>query len=582
MKPTADTHPSETSAVFHTVREGETLWEIAAAHRVSIGDIKAANGIAPGEVLKVGQVLRILSSTGESPRNTAASNSVDSFVAAALPPETMGLDASPEERALEAEASELSGAKPPASLSPEPRWSSPLKSNTLSGFEDQPVESTQDIPGLIGPSERGWTNYAVSPENGLSPVEGVAPTESPPSESVINADSQEKPLRVAALVEPSQSPNPAELPSGSSSVYEVQNGDTVWTIATSYGVSPDKLLEQNPDLLDPNMIQAGQILQVPARHVSAVSQPTAVASEPRNMAAANLATIQSSRETLETRENASSSSSLSQSSQPEDLSAIQTSSTTAESSAQSDDGISLQFSHSSGETDPHVASLIAEIHEIQQQNADVAVLSPSVEATQIQSQPADYPVNPEFSEEGREPTAVAEQQDQLMAAAPLSSEAYMPRPVSPVGETVSPDLPILPQPDEFLPEAPNRFEGYIWPAQGVLTSGYGWRWGRMHRGVDVAGPVGTPIFAAAPGVVVRSGWNSGGYGNLVDIRHPDGSLTRYAHNSRLNVQAGQEVRQGQKIAEMGSTGYSTGPHLHFEIHLPDSGTVNPIAYLPNR
>ncbi|MEM0980266.1 MAG: M23 family metallopeptidase, partial [Cyanobacteria bacterium P01_H01_bin.58] len=117
---------------------------------------------------------------------------------------------------------------------------------------------------------------------------------------------------------------------------------------------------------------------------------------------------------------------------------------------------------------------------------------------------------------------------------------------------------------------------------GVLTSGYGWRWGRMHRGIDVAGPVGTPIFAAAPGVVTRSGWNSGGYGNLVEIRHSDGSMTRYAHNSRNVVESGQQVTQGQKIAEMGSTGYSTGPHLHFEIHLPNQGAVNPMALLPGR
>jgi murein DD-endopeptidase MepM/ murein hydrolase activator NlpD len=69
---------------------------------------------------------------------------------------------------------------------------------------------------------------------------------------------------------------------------------------------------------------------------------------------------------------------------------------------------------------------------------------------------------------------------------------------------------------------------------------------------------------------------------MVDIRHPDGSLTRYAHNSRLLVAEGQEVSQGQQIAEMGSTGYSTGSHLHFEIHVPQQGRVNPIALLPGR
>ena len=143
-------------------------------------------------------------------------------------------------------------------------------------------------------------------------------------------------------------------------------------------------------------------------------------------------------------------------------------------------------------------------------------------------------------------------------------------------------MPILPDAGEFLPEAPDYFDGYVWPTQGTVTSGYGWRWGRMHRGVDVAGPVGTPVVAAAMGVVEHAGWNSGGYGKLVEIRHPDGSLTRYAHNNRLNVTAGQTVRQGQQIAEMGSTGYSTGPHLHFELHVSGQGAVNPVAYLPSR
>jgi lysostaphin len=103
----------------------------------------------------------------------------------------------------------------------------------------------------------------------------------------------------------------------------------------------------------------------------------------------------------------------------------------------------------------------------------------------------------------------------------------------------------------------------------------------MHRGIDIAAPVGTPVVAAADGVVATSGWDSGGYGNKVDIRHPDGSLTRYAHNSRLLVRAGQTVRQGQLIAEMGSTGRSTGPHLHFEIRPSGKGAVNPMAFLPS-
>ena len=136
-------------------------------------------------------------------------------------------------------------------------------------------------------------------------------------------------------------------------------------------------------------------------------------------------------------------------------------------------------------------------------------------------------------------------------------------------------LPPLPDSDEYLPSA---FEGYMWPAQGVLTSGYGWRWGRLHRGIDIAAPVGTPIVAAASGEVISAGWHSG-YGNLIKLEHLDGSVTLYAHNHRNLVSHGQKVNQGEQIAEMGSTGRSTGSHLHFEIHSRNQEVINPLALL---
>jgi murein DD-endopeptidase MepM/ murein hydrolase activator NlpD len=123
--------------------------------------------------------------------------------------------------------------------------------------------------------------------------------------------------------------------------------------------------------------------------------------------------------------------------------------------------------------------------------------------------------------------------------------------------------------------------GFSWPAAGTLTSRFGRRWGRMHKGIDIAGPIGTPINAAADGTVVFAGWSSGGYGNLVEVRHNDGTTTRYGHNSRLSVNVGQSVRQGQQVAEMGSTGHSTGSHLHFEIRPNGGDAVNPIAHLPS-
>lgn len=132
------------------------------------------------------------------------------------------------------------------------------------------------------------------------------------------------------------------------------------------------------------------------------------------------------------------------------------------------------------------------------------------------------------------------------------------------------------------PSAEFRDTGWIWPTKGIFTSGYGWRWGRMHKGIDVANNVGTPIVAARSGEVVVAGWDNGGYGYLVELRHPDGSRSRYAHNSRILVRVGQMVNQGTVISQMGSTGRSTGPHLHFEILPAGRGAVNPLQFLPAR
>jgi murein DD-endopeptidase MepM/ murein hydrolase activator NlpD len=104
----------------------------------------------------------------------------------------------------------------------------------------------------------------------------------------------------------------------------------------------------------------------------------------------------------------------------------------------------------------------------------------------------------------------------------------------------------------------------------------------MHKGIDVANAEGTPIMAARNGKVTFADWHDGGYGYLVEITHPDGSLTRYGHNSALLVREGDVVQQGQVISRMGSTGRSTGPHLQFEIHLPGQGATNPMQFLPPR
>lgn len=119
--------------------------------------------------------------------------------------------------------------------------------------------------------------------------------------------------------------------------------------------------------------------------------------------------------------------------------------------------------------------------------------------------------------------------------------------------------------------------GFIWPVQGTLTSRYGPRWGRIHEGIDIAAPTGTPIVAAASGRVIVSSW-SGGYGYLVVIDHGNGIATAYAHNSSLVAGVGQDVAQGQLIAYVGNTGNSFGAHVHFEVRV-NGAAVDPLGYL---
>jgi murein DD-endopeptidase MepM/ murein hydrolase activator NlpD len=118
--------------------------------------------------------------------------------------------------------------------------------------------------------------------------------------------------------------------------------------------------------------------------------------------------------------------------------------------------------------------------------------------------------------------------------------------------------------------------GLIWPVSGVLTSGYGPRWGRMHTGIDISAPGGTPVSAAAGGTVIIAGW-MGGYGNLIVVDHGGGLATAYAHLSAIYV-GGGAVSQGQSIGAVGSTGNSTGNHLHFEVRVNGS-PVDPMGYL---
>jgi murein DD-endopeptidase MepM/ murein hydrolase activator NlpD len=119
--------------------------------------------------------------------------------------------------------------------------------------------------------------------------------------------------------------------------------------------------------------------------------------------------------------------------------------------------------------------------------------------------------------------------------------------------------------------------GFVWPVLGPVTSPFGWRWGRMHEGIDIAAGAGTPIRAAAAGTVIYAGW-LGGYGNLVAIDHGGGVATAYGHQSGIAVGTGAPVAQGQVIGYVGSTGHSTGPHLHFEVRV-NGVPQDPLGYL---
>jgi murein DD-endopeptidase MepM/ murein hydrolase activator NlpD len=119
--------------------------------------------------------------------------------------------------------------------------------------------------------------------------------------------------------------------------------------------------------------------------------------------------------------------------------------------------------------------------------------------------------------------------------------------------------------------------GLIWPCDGVVVSGFGMRWGRMHEGIDIGCAYGAPNRAAASGTIIQAGW-LGGYGNLVVVDHGNGLSTAYAHASSILVSVGQSVSQGETVSLVGSTGHSTGPHLHFEVRI-NGVAVDPLLYL---
>lgn len=454
----------------------------------------------------------------------------------------------------------------------------------------------------------------------------------PEAETQVILEPQTLPAPSSVII-PEAVSEPQLPPAVEQSAYRVNPGDTLDAIARNHGISRAELIQAN-QITDPNYIRVDQLLKIPQTTAAAsdVSVPTLVAStsgvavptipavggsEPEaNSTVAKAPEFKGAIAAV-----AKPSVTTEQPAATQETKVATAPLSTAPFSEQSDKpGASFNPDASNS---PYINNLKSEIIKLREKyrangqskapaaQAKVVNTVPTISTVSSQKQAASpvgsRQVNAEFSpsrytealqaeirtlqqkrQSGQTQVPAAttsvkpEASQKLVAAAPLGSDAYDPLVKPLVGQTVSPELPPLAAADRYLPENAASFKGYIWPAKGVLTSGYGWRWGRMHRGIDIAAPVGTPVVASAPGVVITAGWNEGGYGNLVEIKHPDGSITLYAHNNRILVRTGQQVDQGQQIAEMGSTGYSTGPHSHFEIHPAGQGAANPMNYLASR
>ncbi|ESA33524.1 peptidase m23 [Leptolyngbya sp. Heron Island J] len=559
-------------AVYHTVEQGDSLWQIAKEHHVEIQDIKLANRISPDATLQVGQVIKVPSE-----------ESVTSPTLVSLLP---GVQGNFGEQTQTPNLERLVAGIPNADNSTVSKL--PQAANELSRTVDAPaVVATEELTGDVSLRSAGLVSQSDGFQADLKRLESSNQTNSLQTETVDELQVELPTSTADASIASSSEDLMLQSPAG----YEVRPGDTVEDIAISLGTTSDRIAETN-GLDDPDFIVAGETLAMPEEVIEDLGVAEEMASldqdAPALTASSSLSDFDGTRlsrlqSTVENRINSSSTLQRLRGGQGGAI------------VAQPDTLVESEISTVTVE-DPYTADLLAEVSSAQEllvsadtelasdvgsldADSDIA-LNPSTLA------PDTTVVNPEFQSDRLEARAVStsssSQQSELLAAAPLDPSVYVSSPTPAAGQVVSPEMPIMPSADEYLPEAPDYFNGYIWPTHGTLTSGYGWRWGRMHRGIDVAGPVGTPIVSAAAGVVERAGWNSGGYGNLVEVRHADGSMTRYAHNSRITVRPGQRVAQGQHIADMGSTGYSTGPHLHFEVHLPDRGTVNPMAMLPNR
>ncbi len=571
----------------HTVQEGQTLWDVARFYGTDVSLVALANSVSVNAVLQVGQVLIVPTDN----RLAQISGNSASTISPGYYGPISGQAQGSESQADLTDSDDLKNKQHKALKNLKQKTQS-LQSGltSLSSKKYQAIpKSAQQVPQVEQQSQVVSTLPAEVEVDQVPTLKPLVPSES---------------RQQVAFRSPVNTQLPMSAAQGSkASSYRIAAGDTLAAIARIHNISVKQLADANR-IPNPNYIFANQTLIIPPSQSSAVEQSEYQGS----IASVPIASTVASASSTTSLPNPTVTSARSP------VAGVQVAATSFSGKSQAEP---TSESESRLVRYNHVENLRQEIDQLRQRYQTQAlrpqtssVLKPEVAASS--STGGNYApilsdrVNPEFSADrsatlrtqlremrsrvkgdpSNEMKASPQQmvpiqsRRQVVAAAPLGSESYDPLLQSKIGKAVSPELPSLGTSESYLPGGSERLEGFIWPAKGVLTSGFGWRWGRMHKGVDIAGPTGTPVVAAAEGVVVTAGWNSGGYGYLVEIRHPDGSLTLYAHNNRVLVQAGQQVTQGQQISEMGSTGYSTGPHLHFEVHPSGKGAVNPMAYLP--
>lgn len=625
-------------SIEHVVREGQTLRQLAERYRLSVEALATANDLKPDATLRVGQVLKVPVSA-ESLRQAVAQS--PQLVATADLERLPALQETEQTRAereralsrLEQQRTKLKNSL--AELRREESSSLIATAPEASAASKQAHPTITELPSVASPavelpsvavlpsptaisttSEPDWmraNQSLLSPANAGSALNSVNPNLTGPA---VEAP-ENLAVRPTTVLPNSASPlnaNPLmDVPAQDLS-YRVNPGDTVAQIARAHNITQAELISANR-LSNPNVIFVGQVLQLPEAPRPEAIRPEVRSNQPLpSMLPASTA----DRSTVlpgmpSTQPDANSEVAVVPSSL---LPAANSIAPTPNSS----NPLEVNPASATG-VNPYVQSLLSEVRSLREQRSThrssvtASTQSSPAQPTQpttlaaANTSASSLRINPQLAIDASQidriepPTDIPEavrvparstrvqsainapsrsaapSEPTVVAAAPLGSESYAPLLEPITGRMVSPNLPSLPDADKFLPDS--ALDGYIWPARGLLTSGYGWRWGRMHQGIDIAADIGTPIYAAATGVVEYAGWNSGGYGNMIEIRHPDGSMTRYAHLNAIYVQNGQRIRQSDQIGEMGSTGYSTGPHLHFEVHLPDQGTVNPMAYLPS-